>query len=202
MGAIRIVAGERRGHLLRVPPGGTVRPTSERLREAVFSALTSRLGSLSGLEVLDLFAGTGALGLEALSRGANRCSFVESDRRVAAVLLANIAALGYAERSQTYVCPYQQALQTVSARGLCYDVLFVDPPYRMVAEVVEDLARLLTALLNPAGLAVIEGPKDVYPQMDAPIVFQRRYGDTLVTMVGRKDGAACRRLCALAHMIL
>jgi 16S rRNA (guanine966-N2)-methyltransferase len=187
---IRIVAGERRGRLLRVPAGRTVRPTSERLREAIFSALESRLGPLSGLVVVDLFAGTGALGLEALSRGAEQCVFVEHDRRVAATLSANIAALGYCERSRTCISSYEQALEAMSARGLCYDVLFVDPPYRMLTEVVGRLAGYLPALLSARGVVVIEGPKGVDPALGEAVMFQRRYGDTLVTMVGRKDETA------------
>jgi 16S rRNA (guanine966-N2)-methyltransferase len=187
---LRIVAGERRGHLLRVPPGGGVRPTSERLREAVFSALISRLGSLDHLAVLDLFAGTGALGLEALSRGASSSAFVESDRRVAAVVRANIASVGYSERAELFPCSYERALGTMAGRGLCYDVIFVDPPYRMLAEVCGRLAPLLPLLLRAGGLMVIEGPKEVVPDVGVPAVFRRRYGDTLVTIVGGKDEAA------------
>jgi 16S rRNA (guanine966-N2)-methyltransferase len=190
MGMLRIVAGERRGHLLRVPPGDKVRPTSERLREAVFSALVSRLGGVSGLTVLDLFAGTGALGLEALSRGASASAFVESDRRVAGVLRANIVALGYSDRAEVRVCSYERAVETMAGRGLCYDVLFVDPPYRMLAEVSGRLAPFLPLLLRPGGLTVIEGPKEVTPELEAPVLFRRGYGDTLVTIVGRKDESA------------
>jgi len=90
---MRIVAGRWRGRVLKAPPGDATRPTADRVREALFSMLASRLGDFADLRVLDVFAGTGALGLEALSRGAAHCTFVETDRGALAALKANIAAL-------------------------------------------------------------------------------------------------------------
>lgn len=98
-GTIRIIAGSRRGRRIKVPVKGEVRPTGDRVREAIFDAL----GPVDGLRILDLFAGSGAMGLEALSRGAGRCVFVESDREVAAVLRANIAALAFPSGSSDVV---------------------------------------------------------------------------------------------------
>lgn len=187
MGVLRIVAGERKGQRLRVPPGERVRPTSERLREAVFDVLLSRFGGLEGVEVLDLFAGTGALGLEALSRGAAHCTFVESHRSVASVLRGNIAGLQYADRAEVLAFSYERALAMMAARGLCYDLLFIDPPYRMLAEVSGRLAPVLLQMMRGAGLAVIEGPRAVAPEVGVPVLFQRRYGDTLITVVGREE---------------
>lgn len=186
MGVLRIVAGERKGQRLRVPPGDHVRPTGERLREAVFSILLSRLGGLEGVKVLDLFAGTGALGLEALSRGAAHCTFVESQESAVAVLRGNIAGLQYAAKTDILAFSYERALAMMAAQGLCYDLLFIDPPYRMLAEVSERLAPVLLQVLRGAGLAVIEGPRGVAPEVGAPVLFQRRYGDTLITVVGRE----------------
>ena len=187
MGVLRIVAGERRGHRLRVPTGGHVRPTSERLREAVFSMLLSRLGGLAGVDVLDLFAGTGALGLEALSRGAAHCTFVESHPGVGAVLRENIAGLQYADKADVLAFSYERALALMVARGLCYDLLFIDPPYRMLTDVSGRLAPVLPRVLCNAGLAVIEGPRGAAPEVGVPVLFQRRYGDTLITVVGREE---------------
>ncbi len=96
---MRIIAGEWRGRPLEAPPGQATRPTSDRAREGLFSMLASRIGSFEGLQVADLFAGTGALGLEALSRGAAHCTFVEKDRAALDVLGANIARLGAAARA-------------------------------------------------------------------------------------------------------
>jgi 16S rRNA (guanine966-N2)-methyltransferase len=187
MGLLRIVAGERKGQRLRVPPGEHVRPTSERLREAVFSILHSRLGGLEGSKVLDLFAGTGALGLEALSRGAAHCTFVESHRSVVSVLRGNIAGLRYGGKTDILALPYERALALMVAQGICYDLLFVDPPYRMLADVSGRLAPVLPRVLCGAGLAVIEGPRGVAPEVGVPVLFQRRYGDTVITVVGREE---------------
>jgi 16S rRNA (guanine966-N2)-methyltransferase len=185
MGRLRIVAGERKGRLIRVPEGGEVRPTGERLREAVFSILASQRGTFEGANVLDLFAGTGALGLEALSRGAAACTFVEGDRRVAAVLRSNIATLEYQDVSEVLAVKYTSALALVADRDLGYDLLFVDPPYRMLAEVCARLITVLPGFVQPRGLVVIEGPKGVRPDVGLPVLLERRYGDTIVTLVAK-----------------
>lgn len=119
---MRIIAGRWRGRPLLAPPGDATRPTSDRTREALFSMLTSRLGSFEDLRVADIFAGTGALGLEALSRGASHCTFVERDREALAALKSNIAKLG-AERADV------RAHAAESFTGGDYDVVFLDPPY-------------------------------------------------------------------------
>ncbi|SFS00276.1 16S rRNA (guanine(966)-N(2))-methyltransferase RsmD [Sphingomonas jatrophae] len=119
---MRIVAGRWRGRPLRAPEGAATRPTGDRVREALFSMLASRIGSFEGLRVLDLFAGTGALGLEALSRGAAACTFVEHDRAALAALNANIAALG-AEGAIV------RASSVAAFRAGAFDLAFLDPPY-------------------------------------------------------------------------
>ncbi len=119
---MRIIAGRWRGRTLIAPPGDATRPTSDRTREALFSMLTSRLGSFEDLRVADIFAGTGALGLEALSRGAARCTFVERDRTALEALKANIAKLG-AEGTD---------IRAQSAEGFTggpFDLVLLDPPY-------------------------------------------------------------------------
>ncbi len=178
-GKVRIVAGERRGHRLKVARGGATRPTSEKVREAVFSAL----GPVSGLNVLDLFAGTGAMGLEAVSRGAARCLFVEEDPVVAAVLRENIAFLDYESRCQVIEGTYQGTLQRLVGRGAEYDLLFVDPPYRMLAEVEVMLIPMLSSILSTDGVAVVEGDKSSQVTLGQAPVFDRIYGDTRVTMI-------------------
>lgn len=181
-GRIRIVAGSKRGRRLSVPPGSGVRPTSEKVREAIFDAL----GSVGGLSVLDLFAGTGAMGLEALSRGAARCVFVEDDPVVAAALRQNIASLEYEAVSRVMIAPYQNALETLAAGPTALDLLFVDPPYRMLAEVESRLTPLLSSLLADDGVVVIEGERSSHVKPDLPVVFDRTYGDTRVTMVAMR----------------
>jgi 16S rRNA (guanine966-N2)-methyltransferase len=197
MAQVRIIAGERKGHRIRVPRGAAVRPTAERVREAVFAAL----GDIVALRVLDLFAGTGALGLEALSRGAAAATFVERDRDVAAVLRQNIGALDYETRALVLPMDYRRALSLIhGARSLSaptvgemgpgaagtaggvFDLLFVDPPYRMLVDVLAELAPVLPSLLTPEGLVVVEGPRGLKVDLGAGIVFERRYADTVITM--------------------
>jgi 16S rRNA (guanine966-N2)-methyltransferase len=197
MAQVRIIAGERKGHRIRVPRGGAVRPTAERVREAVFASL----GDVAGLRVLDLFAGTGALGFEALSRGAASATFVESDRSVAAVLRANIRALDYETRALVLPMDYRRALARLrvaegaseasavqaghdpgEAARPAFDLLFVDPPYRMLPDVLAALAPALLSLLTPEGLAVVEGPRSLKVDLGLGIVFERRYADTVITM--------------------
>lgn len=120
---MRIIAGAWRGRALLAPPGQRTRPTSDRAREALFSMLQSRLGSFEGLHVADLFAGTGALGLEALSRGAARCTFAEQDRQALEVLRANVDKLGAGERSDV------RAVDATRFGGGPFHLLFLDPPY-------------------------------------------------------------------------
>lgn len=119
---MRVIAGRWRGRTLIAPPGDATRPTADRTREALFSMLTSRVGSFEELRVADLFAGTGALGLEALSRGAAQCTFVERDREALAALKSNIEKLGATGTD----------IRAQAAEGFAggpYDIVFMDPPY-------------------------------------------------------------------------
>ena len=122
---MRIIAGQWRGRTLIAPEGDATRPTADRTREALFSMLVSRLGSFEGLKVADICAGTGALGLEALSRGAAHCTFVERDRSAVEALRANIAKLGGAGYSGAEV----RAIAAESVAGGAYDLVLIDPPY-------------------------------------------------------------------------
>jgi len=122
---MRIVAGKWRGRPLKAPPGEATRPTADRVREALFSMLTSRLGDWDGLRIADLYAGTGALGLEALSRGAAHVTFVENERIALGVLKANVDAFG-ADREATILAMPVQAIGRAPAP---FDVVVMDPPY-------------------------------------------------------------------------
>jgi 16S rRNA (guanine966-N2)-methyltransferase len=135
---MRIIAGEWRGRKLVAPKGEATRPTADRMRETMFSMLTSRLGSFEGLQVADLFAGSGALGLEALSRGAATCVFVEQDRAALDAIRTNIAALGAAARIRVDAGSVTQ----LRAAPTPLDLILVDPPYRSGAGEVA-LDRLL-----------------------------------------------------------
>jgi 16S rRNA (guanine966-N2)-methyltransferase len=184
----RIIAGSVGGRRIAVP-AGDVRPTSDRVREALFSALDAEAG-LAGAAVLDLCAGTGALGIEALSRGAAHALFVESDRRVAAVLRRNLAELGLTEWAQVRVAPVASVLAHPAPRG--YDLVLVDPPYAVSdAEVAGWLragwthgwATNATTVVveRPARAGAFGWPDPLWPHRE------RRYGDT-VLFWGRAGG--------------
>jgi 16S rRNA (guanine966-N2)-methyltransferase len=175
----RIIGGRAGGRRLRTPPGSGTRPTSDRVREALFSSVESALGSLQGLRVLDLYAGSGAVGLEAWSRGAAEVTLVEQDRRTAGVVTANARALG---------CTGVQVVASAVARHLAappptpYDFVFLDPPYSLPTEaVVADLVALGRGWLGEDALVVVErasrdrGPG--WPPGFAPGRV-RRYGET------------------------
>jgi len=152
--SLRIIAGRWRGRALAAPKGAITRPTADRVREALFSMLASRLGSFEGLRVADLFAGSGALGLEALSRGAAHCVFVDQDRAAIDAIRANVAKLGAsAEIRPTAV----SALGPIAAP--C-DLLLLDPPYGSGAggALIERLTRLGWAA--PGAWASIETGRD------------------------------------------
>jgi 16S rRNA (guanine966-N2)-methyltransferase len=178
-GSVRIVAGSRRGRRIRVLPAGGTRPTSDRVREAIFSAL----GPIGDLHVLDLFAGSGALGLEALSRGARSCVLVENDPAAAAVLRENAETLEYQDECRILETGYERALKILSGRGSRFDLLFVDPPYRMLAEVEVMVAPLLPSVMSVDGVVVIEGHRTSQVTLGQAPVFDRVYGDTRVTMI-------------------
>jgi len=152
---MRIIAGKWRGRPLAAPPGDATRPTSERAREALFSMLVSRLGDFEGLRVADLYAGTGALGLEALSRGAAHATFVENDRVAIAVLKANIMKCD-ADLATTVI---QAPMQAIGRAPAPFDLLLLDPPYGE-GHAVPALARLLEyGWIAPHALVSVEAAK-------------------------------------------
>jgi 16S rRNA (guanine966-N2)-methyltransferase len=181
MSTLRITGGEHTGRRLRVPQSA-VRPTAERVREALFSMLAHR-GALAGARVLDAFAGSGALGLEALSRGAASAVFVEKSRAVAAALAGNVEALGLAGRSRVVVRDAASALRALAAEGARFDLCFVDPPYAssLAAEAIDLLAR--GGLLSARAVVVAESDRRHAPGPipGLALALERRYGDTLIS---------------------
>lgn len=176
---MRVIAGRFGGRRLKAPRGRGTRPTADRVREALFSML----GELEGMAVLDLFAGTGALGIEALSRGAERAVFVERDRDALAALNANLDALGLAEpQAQVRATEALAALRTARKRGETYDLVFVDPPYRRAQGLSEALAQALPDLLSPGALVVVESARKAPVALPLQVTAQRSYGDTTITI--------------------
>ncbi|HZO80617.1 MAG TPA: 16S rRNA (guanine(966)-N(2))-methyltransferase RsmD [Candidatus Binataceae bacterium] len=142
---MRVIAGEAHGRRLRAPRGLETRPATARVRASIFSRLAART-ELAGARVLDLFAGSGSLGLEALSRGARHAVFVDSSRAAAAAIRDNLRTLGLAERAEVIVAGVERALAHLRARGARFDLVFIDAPYR------HDISEAVLALLAAGGL--------------------------------------------------
>ena len=173
---MRVIGGEYRGRRLSAPVAGHVRPTSDRVREAIFDILFS-LGGVEGLQVADLFAGTGALGIEALSRGAASVTFVERDPRSIEGIRANLlsAGLADAETAGDATVVRADADTWVASTAARYDLVLCDPPYGYTA-----WESLVTRL--PADLAVLESGA-VLPAVDGwEVLRSKRYGGTIVTV--------------------
>jgi 16S rRNA (guanine966-N2)-methyltransferase len=175
---MRIIAGERRGARIAAPKGDTTRPTSDRVREAAYNLI----GPVDDAAVLDLFAGSGAMGLEALSRGARRCVFVESDRAACRVIHDNLEKL----RFTGALVLQKDAFQALwEERGRSYDLVLVDPPYGAWPDLEPRLAEVLPPLLAPDGLLVVETPSRIEPELPLELVTSRRYGSARITLFTR-----------------
>jgi 16S rRNA (guanine966-N2)-methyltransferase len=175
---VRIIAGEKKGHRIAAPKGPATRPTSDFVRETAFNLI----GPVDGATVLDLFAGSGALGLEALSRGAERAVFVESDAGAARAIDRNLEKL----RLTGATILRRDALQALAAEaaaGRNYDLVLVDPPYAMFADLQTKLARYLPPVLARDGLLVVETDARVEPEIPVLAVrTSRRYGAARLTL--------------------
>jgi 16S rRNA (guanine966-N2)-methyltransferase len=174
---MRIIAGEKRGARISAPKGHDTRPTSDRAREAAFNLI----GPVDGASVLDLFAGSGAYGLEALSRGAASVVFAESDPAACKAIRDNLAKLGFS--GVTVLC--RDAIQVLSeeaARGRRYDLVLVDPPYRMFSDVQTSLSTYLPHVLAEDGLAVVETHAKEEPDLPLELRTTRRYGSARLTL--------------------
>lgn len=181
---MRVIAGAARGRPLRALPGRLVRPTADRVKAALFSMLQSRF-DLDGIALLDLFAGTGALGIEALSRGAAHAVFVEQDHAARRILTANLAACGFAPRSRIVPLSVECALAELAGGGERFAGVVMDPPYgRRLADVA--LEELATRGLVEAGgwVAAEHHVDDVVAEAygDLRLTAARRYGKTAVTL--------------------
>ncbi len=175
---MRVIAGQLGGRKLVAPAGQTTRPTSDRVREALFSAL----GDVTGASVLDLFAGTGALGIEAVSRGAARVTFVENARHAITALKQNVHDLGLDDRAKLFAMTVERA--GVAGSGP-FDLVFVDPPYAVLETVPAAIARLMKAgCLSPGARVVVEhASRDAAPALEGLTPRPSRvYGDTSVTV--------------------
>jgi 16S rRNA (guanine966-N2)-methyltransferase len=172
---VRIIAGTHRGHKISAPPGTDTRPTSDRVRENVFNIL----GPVDGASVLDLYAGSGAMGLEALSRGAERAVFVECDHDAANVIERNLDKL----RLRGTVLR-RDAVSVLASETRKYDLVLVDPPYHMYLDVQAQLARYLPGVLSEDGVVVVETDARIEPELPLPQRTSRKYGAARITVYG------------------
>ena len=172
---MRVIAGAYGGRRLQAPPGDATRPTSDRVREALFSILAD---AVADARVLDLFAGSGALGIEALSRGAAWATFVDADPKAQRALRANLTALGIeAEVRRAEALAF---LRAASSAGRQYDLVLLDPPYRSAPRLGPGLSEALPPVLAPGALVVAESARRSPLSLDLPLHDERRYGDTLI----------------------
>jgi 16S rRNA (guanine966-N2)-methyltransferase len=172
---VRIIAGSRKGHSIQAPKGAATRPTSDRVRESVFNIVAPWV---EDAQVLDLFAGSGAMGLEALSRGASRAVFVEADPNACRTIERNLDKLGLRGEVRC-----GDILATVANEGRRYDLVFVDPPYAERDHA--SLARYLPGLLADDGLVVFETAAKVEPDLPLTKRTSRRYGAARITLFER-----------------
>ncbi len=175
MPQLRIIGGELGGRRIQAPKGANLRPTTERVREAVFSIL----GDVSGARVLDLYCGTGALAIEALSRGAAEATLVDTHPAAAR---RNLEALELTDRAVAVRADAARFLRR--AEGGTYDLVLCDPPYRLADRLAAELDPAIRGALAESGRVMIESSPDKPLQMELPVLTERTYGDTLIRIYG------------------
>lgn len=178
---MRIIGGNARGRRLKTPKGQGVRPTSARVKESLFNILPH---DLAGMKVLDLFAGTGNLTIEALSRGAAEALLVDSSPRSERTIRENLRQLGLVDRTRVWMMPVARALRELAARGETFDIIFLDPPYER--RLLEPTLKIIAggALLRPSGMLIAEhSTRETVERNYGTLALadQRRYGDTLLS---------------------
>lgn len=174
---MRVIAGSRKGRRIAAPRGEHTRPTSDRVREALFNIV----GPVDDASVLDLFAGSGALGLEALSRGARRCTFVDADRAACRVISANLETLDLTGGAVLQRDVFQ-VLREETASDRRHDLVLIDPPYEAWDGLEERLAAALPAVVAPTGIVVVESGARTEPELPFDLVTTRRYGSARLSV--------------------
>ncbi len=184
---MRIIAGTHRGRPLRAPRGMSTRPTTDRVREALFGIL----GDLDGMLVVDCYAGTGALGLEALSRGARRAFFIESGRQASAVIARNAESLGFSDRCQLVSRPVERAAAALETE--LFDLVLSDPPWPIHQAASADVLKLFVGRLAEGATVVLGHPKRTSIDVDLPsglsLKQTRNWGDSAMTFFEYRQAA-------------
>ena len=182
---MRLTGGALGGRRLVAPRGERTRPTSDRVREALFNILTHAYGDpITGARVLDLFAGTGALGLEALSRGATEATFVDAAPAAVHAVRRNLEALDL--RGEVRRADARAFLRNAQSRGRSYDLILLDPPYRLAAGLGRELSEAVPPVLKASGRVVVESDRRSPLELELPLLDERRYGDTTIRIHGSR----------------
>lgn len=186
---MRVIAGTSRGKKLLVPPGVITRPTSDRVKESLFSILASRI-NFAGVRVLDICAGTGSLGIEALSRGGGSCCFIENNPSVKAILEKNIQAACCQNRSEIIFMDAVKALPMIAGRGQCYDLVLFDPPYdseiyERVIEALDSTGLLTSDSILVAECSVRNRLSESYGRLKR--IDRREYGETALDLFAPEE---------------
>ncbi len=177
--ALRIIAGKYKQRLIKMPEGSGTRPTSSKVREAVFSILQSEIQDAN---VLDLFAGSGALSFEAISRGAQKAVLCDKSKSAVAVIKKNIAILNAQEQTKVLAMPWSKAVHKLSQENQKFDIVFLDPPYNLDAEpVLKDILK--NNLLNKYAVICVEHSKPLVLPNGLSVHKNKRYGRTEVTFI-------------------
>jgi 16S rRNA (guanine(966)-N(2))-methyltransferase RsmD len=177
---MRVISGTYGGRQLVAPRGSQTRPTSDRVREALFSVL----GDVRGTRVLDLFAGSGALAIEALSRGAGEATLVDWSSAAVNAIRRNLAALGV--EAQVVRQPVARFLRRARENAREYDLVFIDPPYRRASTLGRELEATLVPVLASAARVVTESDRRSPLELELDLLDARRYGDTLIRIYGSR----------------
>jgi 16S rRNA (guanine966-N2)-methyltransferase len=183
---MRVIGGNARGRRLKVPKGQAVRPTSDRVKEALFNILPH---DLSGIKFLDLFAGTGNVSIEAISRGAAEAILIDSSDKSAKVIRENLRTVGFTDRASVWIAPVSRALRSLTRQGESFDMIFLDPPYQ--CSWVQTCLEAIAAgnLLRESGTLVVEHSAREQPNSEYGSLIlkdQRNYGDTWLSFFKHK----------------
>ena len=152
---LRVISGDAKGRALYAPAGLTARPTSAMVREALFNILND----VGGSTVLDLFAGTGAIGIEALSRGAESAVFVDISRECIDIIKKNIDKTGFENKAEVFLCDAKKAIKILFEKRRAFDIIYIDPPYDRPTEFLYEILKNVASIMNPTGVCIVERRK-------------------------------------------
>ena len=182
---MRILTGQSKGKRLKVPKEKSLRPTAARIKKSMFDILGPEI---PGTRVLDLFSGSGNLGIEALSLGAESCVFVEKNPATAGIIAQNLRSCGYTEQSRILNFDFRKALSMLSAENCGFNLVFVDPPYEFYEKTgSHELARDIRSVVGEKGMMIIEHPSGNVINSEGFDVRTKKYGGTSVSFLRRLD---------------